>query len=101
LLGCLLSDCNITPVIEIENNQISFSIYPNPSKEKIIVNYDKEILNAHINIISTNGQICYSSSIQRNTTEILLDIQDLSFGIYYISIITNQNNYFIGKFIKQ
>ena len=96
-----LSDCNITPVIEIENNQISFSIYPNPSKEKIIVKYDKEILNAHINIISTNGQICYSSSIQRNTTEILLDIQDLSFGIYYISIITSQNNYLVGKFIKQ
>lgn len=82
---------------EIESEDIS--IYPNPADNKINIElHDEQIESAQIEIIDTTGRSIYINNTSSNN-EISIDVSNLSKGIYFIKLNTEDRQY-IQKFIK-
>ena len=82
---------------EIESEDIS--IYPNPADNKINIElHDEQIESAQIEIIDTIGRSIYINNTSSNN-EISIDVSNLSKGIYFIKLNTEDRQY-IQKFIK-
>jgi hypothetical protein len=71
-------------------NKGSFNVFPNPSTQKIILNYySSEINNITIKVISSIGQTVYSSegiNVQGDLRQII-DLNKEAPGIYFIEVI--------------
>jgi hypothetical protein len=76
-------------------------IYPNPCFDKInIQNYsDREI--AKVELYNTPGCIKKDYLITASDGLILLDVRDLSTGIYIVKIYDTKNNIYSAKIVKQ
>ena len=70
-----------------QNTEIS--IYPNPNDGKFIINIP-EITSGELKIISSQGKLIYSESIQQQRTRKLLNLNGISAGVYYIKLIHEQ-----------
>lgn len=81
----------------INDINFPFSVYPNPSTNRITLNSLFDNLEKYtVNIVSITGAIVISSDFNSNIT---IDISSLSKGIYFINI-TNKNSNYISKWIK-
>ena len=98
------SPCIRTPVAAIIDNaypnclllgnqksiekQASFSLYPNPAKDKILIETDK--LNGSskydVQVINSYGQSLYSTSITNVGNPFTIDVSQMQNGLYYIKI---------------
>lgn len=75
------------------------SIYPNPAKDILIINFDNnDLYMGIIQIFNTNGQKVYGERMTKKTTQI--DVRNLQKGIYFIKF-NNQNKVETRVFIKQ
>ena len=73
--------------IRIEEN---ISLYPNPAKEHININYEKLKEFDVIKISDINGRTVYfNQSVKSNTTFISIDIKDYCSGLYLVTIINS------------
>ena len=63
-----------------ENTKEKFSLYPNPSNEKITI--ENAEIDSYVNIRDLNGKI--QKTIQVSTSKMEIDLQSLSAGIYII-----------------
>ncbi|MCX7907987.1 MAG: S8 family peptidase [Ignavibacteria bacterium] len=82
--------------VENSNQSETFNIYPNPSFDKIIlefVNFD--FLPLSFQIINNLGQVVKSGNLLTN----VIDISELQSGIYLLRI-EHKGTYFTQKFIK-
>jgi len=89
-----------TDISELTELPYKINIYPNPTKNKIFI-YLPDYLrmkNATIELLSIDGKILKTVSILESTT--LIDISDLSFGVYFIKTIDNEN-VIVKKIIKK
>jgi hypothetical protein len=77
----LYPDPNYTNIPEKEKNNIDINIYPNPAKDKINI-VGKNI--KKVEIVNLNGQIVKSRTI--NSENYIIDVSDLSKGLYFIKI---------------
>ena len=85
-------------VEEIANNQISYSVYPNPAMNTITVsNQENNSINA-ITISDINGRIVKNQAFDRIST-IEMNVSDLSKGMYLMKI-TSENGTSIQKIMK-
>ncbi len=84
-------------IIATENNTAKddVSIYPNPATNFAVINMNKNIHGALINVYNSKGETIFSSKIGVNILQQKIDVQKLSTGIYSISI--NENNILIDK----
>ncbi|MBP1629590.1 MAG: aggregation factor core protein MAFp3, isoform [Bacteroidetes bacterium] len=71
----------------IENN-ISFSIYPNPSNGIVNINIEGVYTDAKIIIYDLNARVVMSQNIISNPKSINLDLNNINKGVYSIRIIT-------------
>ncbi len=76
----------------------SISVYPNPTKGEVNIQFTERILPSEISIVDTTGKQVYSIELTDNNTNI--DISDLAAGIYYFHI-KNSNGTKIKKIIKE
>ena len=79
------------------SNELTFSIYPNPTKESVSVQLDNNANN--LQIIDIAGRVV----ITRNNLSIgihKLNLSDLNAGIYFIKI-SDENETKVERFIKQ
>jgi hypothetical protein len=93
--GCLDSDCEddqyiLTSIKEdLLTSDGTFSIHPNPASEFVTIKRVNEntkwVRDCTISFINSNGQVIKTIGIQDFSMEIIVDIQDLNSGIYYIS----------------
>ncbi len=67
----------------IVENTNSFSVYPNPASEFIILN---GVNNGQVNIYALNGKLVLSSFVNESTN---LDISNLSSGLYTLEVVEN------------
>jgi hypothetical protein len=81
-----------TSIIEVENEKI-ISIYPNPANDKLSINSKKTF--DHIEILTAQGQILKSLTINNNT----IDVSGLSKGLYLLRIVCKEG-VITKKFIK-
>lgn len=93
--GCYNISTNILNITE--NNKVT--LYPNPAKNTITINFNQNINQSNINIYNIFGQLIYRKNNFSANTE-TIDITALSSGIYYIELISEELTTQI-KFVKE
>lgn len=86
-------------ISEIDNNNLSISLFPNPTCNNININLENLIIEgAKLEIVDATGKLVYSEIIYTSSSQI--SVESLSTGIYYLKLTGNN---FIGNttFIKQ
>jgi hypothetical protein len=78
---------------------VSFSLFPNPVKDKLTVKINGEIETGIVKIIDALGKTIFQQDIKKNQKEIFIDANSISDGYYILQIATS--NYIVNqKFIK-
>ena len=99
----ILPEYIFTNVNVVKSKNVEVSIIPNPTKSNFILEVNAE-KNSSIkfNLINSMGQLIFSknTTLTSGNNKIQFDIKDYPQGIYYLSII-NENDYFIKKIVKQ
>ncbi len=78
-----------------EFNEATFSIYPNPTSKFLQIESNSEVSIIETEITNSIGQL-----IKIEMTNNRIDVSDVSNGIYFLKIKTNQGT-IVKKFIKQ
>jgi hypothetical protein len=94
-------------VITISNQSVgiskvsenSFSIFPNPSSEFVIITNNTRIIIEHISIYSIDGMTVFNGSLNNENNKI--DIHNLLPGLYIISLTDNNGDVYKEKFVKK
>ncbi|OIQ36625.1 MAG: hypothetical protein BM555_02375 [Crocinitomix sp. MedPE-SWsnd] len=73
--------------LSIADADFSYSVYPNPTNGMVTIDIEGNPLNASINILSLDGKLIQSTSV--NQEKIKLDLNGLSKGIYIIELTGN------------
>lgn len=106
-----INDCTILNNLEvIVNGSISvnnikvnnsFIVFPNPTSDKLyITSKHNQTGNFDIIVYSIEGKVIKQKQIKDFTTSQVIDLNELSTGVYYLKI-NNQQSQFTYKFIKQ
>lgn len=98
-----ISTCDIiSKQNDLENlsqiNEQKISIYPNPSKDFVTINWSKKTISM-VSLVSLDGKILKRQSIDNITNEIKIDLSGLSDGIYQL-LITENNDSKLYKIVK-
>jgi hypothetical protein len=91
-LSACQANCDYTAVQDTEMNNLK--LYPNPVNNTLNINSDKKI--KKIEICDALGQVIYKETEPSST----INVQQLEAGLYYISIILEDNKKVIKKFTK-
>jgi hypothetical protein len=83
-----------TDATDIWNTSTRFSIYPNPVRNELIIEYDGSAL---YEIISMTGQVVYSGNLIKNVS---LQTNKLIPGIYIVKLSTANSTVF-RKVVKE
>ena len=86
-----------TASINKKNNTENFKVYPNPVKNAIHISVGSEFIGNRYAITSISGQKVSEGKIEKE--ESVVNIQDLSEGIYFMKLDENIHQFF--KIIKQ
>lgn len=81
-----------------KNNQVVFSVYPNPSKDKITINLFEDFSKANIEIYSVLGQKINQKQFEGNSFD--LDMSSLQKGVYFLKL-TSGGKETTRKIIKE
>lgn len=91
-----LGTCTTLSNIDFDDLNNNFKIYPNPVNEELTIESILDIEIQEIKIIDVLGKIV---SIQNNGFN-KIEMQNLNKGIYILSILSNENEIFRSKIIK-
>lgn len=88
-----------TSVTEANQPGSSFFIYPNPSSDILRIQLlERKLKTANFNIYNEYGQLIKSGII--NSVDYMISLSDISSGVYFINIIT-EDSFQTRKFIKR
>ncbi len=85
---------------EVENNPLSFSVYPSPAKDYIRINIDNPQENTVIAVLDNMGRTMLSDKLSKAEGKSTIDISSLPTGVYFVRLYSNKNAY-VQKFIKE
>ncbi len=85
----IIFDTEVTEVLPVSIEQISFQIYPNPVIDFVTVSLSEEVTSFCWSIIDMRGMTMSKGEVS-NHNETRLDMRDLSNGIYFITITNDQ-----------
>jgi hypothetical protein len=74
----------VTAVIDPNSSSGGLVIYPNPAREKVIVEYPSDPKNTILKWINMLGQTVKIVKLNRNTTQATVNISDVAPGLYKI-----------------
>ena len=93
---CPNADCNEIPTANADiHSQLSYSIYPNPSKDKLLVSGNL-VENLNYEIISIEGKILQTGMVNRSS----ITIENLNAGIYVVKL-SNKLGVWSHPFVKE
>ena len=76
--------------MEIKERVLDYSLSPNPSKEFITINFQRNI-EGIASVVNQLGEIILKVAVKGNTVQ--LNVQNLDSGVYFIKVESNWNNY--------
>ena len=88
-MGMIGSFTAVLPLISTNISSSSFSIYPNPARDVIIIETEKAEL-LILNIFDYSGKNIKEIQLWQNQD---IDISDLSSGMYYIQVYNNNQSF--------
>ena len=95
---------NIVMPVSIDELQgnIAWNLFPNPANDyvELRIDPDVEIELTHVELLNPAGQVIKTIDLVNNRTNIDLDLQDLSDGLYFVSLNSNGNRVAIKKLTK-
>ena len=95
--GCYIN--NILSINKNINNKNALNVYPNPSKNKLIIEYNFIDFNTiNVEIYNANGCIVLSEVL--NNSKLVINTNELNQGIYYILIKNDQKLIKTTKWVK-
>lgn len=87
----------VTEAVEsITHNNTSLHLYPNPTENHLFIETEHEI--EEIVIYDVYGRKCQQAN--ETTSQQVLDVTDLNTGIYFIKVVTD-NNEIVKRFVKK
>lgn len=99
----LLFDETISIQEHAGSSYSGISIHPNPANENIQVMWPEHLLNGQegqMIILDIGGRLLWSSSINQNSTNSVIDVRHLSEGIYILQLASESGTSMNVKFIK-
>ena len=87
---------NVTEIQQSPNDDISY--FPNPTTDVLNINFKTEATVADLYIINVNGKVVSKQILKPGSSTV--SVRDLSAGLYFIQVKTDQTVK-TGKFIKQ
>lgn len=82
-----------------EKNEVI--IFPNPTQETLFINLKASISNvSEIVVYNSVGEKIKTVALSNNTDIATVTISEFESGIYFVSLIHNKEEHFLGKFIK-
>lgn len=98
--GTMECEYRITSSINDMVESPLFTLFPNPAENEINLQLNSTVgKNAQIEIKNTLGQIVWQQSSYLSNQNLIVPINQLSSGIYFISLVNNKNHY-TQKFFK-
>jgi type IX secretion system substrate protein len=76
-----------TTNIKQNNLAFAFAIYPNPASNNFHVDYSEDIGAVTVSVYNINGELVQNETI---TNSAIIDIGNLSGGIYNVNIVSNK-----------
>ena len=87
----------VTEAVEsITHNNTSLHLYPNPTENHLFIETEHEI--EEIVIYDVYGRKCQQAN--ETTSQQVLDVADLNAGIYFVKVVTD-NNEIVKRFVKK
>ena len=87
----------VTEAVEsITHNNTSLHLYPNPTENRLFIETEHEI--EEIVIYDVYGRKC--QQVNETTSQQVLDVTDLNAGIYFVKVVTD-NNEIVKRFVKK
>lgn len=86
--------------IESLDNNLEFSLYPNPANESVSLLVNESVFIKEISIIDLSGRIVQQNSVNQLLIEAyVLKIDNLSKGVYQVRLVSEDNSY-VKVFLK-
>jgi hypothetical protein len=97
------SDVTTTPtgVTSLSNNLTqSFTLYPNPTKDKIVVGFEgiTATENYQIYIYDQLGRLCKEATLQSGNQGVVVNVENLADGMYVLKLQNSQGDMITRKF---
>lgn len=86
--------------IDIDETSSSLLVYPNPVKDKLIIDFAKPVTNANVQIFTMDGKLIRSIITGPILRTAIINAEDIMRGTYILQI-TNGTDIHSLKFIKQ
>lgn len=80
-----------TAINDVQKNNFTFTVYPNPASKAITVDLGSATINNHISIVLTNtlGQVLLQQTANANKSA--LSLNNIPSGVYYIAVMLDGN----------
>lgn len=90
----------LTSIGEHKNTNVSFNLYPNPANNQVTLDFDKGFnQNLSIEIKDILGKQIETLAVNASAKKLKLDLSSYSKGIYFISVLDNQQRVKTKKLI--
>ncbi|MFI5219396.1 MAG: T9SS type A sorting domain-containing protein [Bacteroidia bacterium] len=89
--GLLNTLCNSVGIGELEEENNSFTVFPNPAHNELSVSSKQFGVGDVVKIINVLGQEIYLKKIKRQTSTLIVQTTNFPQGIYFLSVNTNKN----------
>lgn len=103
--GCSTCDTVVVSFptsINIINNIVDFSIYPNPNNGNFSITHNLKGENYVLEIVDVMGKVVHHQLLETKSNDTSIDVHQLSNGIYFVTIFDNQTKeQIIKKLILQ
>ncbi len=81
------------------NNSPKFNLWPNPTADLLWINCASAFSNTSVQITNVDGRLVQNSNFNHASSELLLDVRNISAGIYFITVTTEAGST-TEKFVK-
>lgn len=80
--------------------QAKFQIYPNPVQDILFVKLQPDMYASQLVLVNNIGQVINQESLEKNESELMIDLQSLPTGVYYIIIENQQGEQFSQRLVR-
>ncbi|MGB1039558.1 MAG: T9SS type A sorting domain-containing protein [Flavobacteriales bacterium] len=94
------SSNNTTDLETIENNDITFKVFPNPATDVLNISSSQAIQLKTIEIFNSVGQKILAKNIDSQFKNSKIDVSGYTNGVYIIQIRTKSNEVIVKRFVK-
>jgi len=92
-LAVPFKNTQVSSVSDIDSNTIDLAVFPNPASNNVTVTFDAGNGNqTNLEIINSVGEVVYTESMGsiNGKQSLLLDLEELSSGLYFLSVWNNE-----------